>query len=598
MMHTNRADKQFEEVTFSDSTLQATNQRLTIETFMLWPHELYALKNCAISLSVPHSIIIPYLNTIVELENVLGTALENFVNVLSHSFAEALEHILDLLNYSTTYDVELIHGWRRSALKGRLTVGIDSYQKKLILGSFEAVCKVNFMMNVSIFRETGSLALQFGTIVTKTIEEILGLFPAVLKHFPLLSFIQDMFKQMLPWFDVEMLAEFYAFMVLPIYALKAKDSDIGYNVWSFATLLECRPALVYWLLPAAASIFETISNRGNPNGLWAWLAHRQNIVDQQLSVFENSHINYWKCYAYTKKYDDWIHKDVNTDPEKHGPASPRLDYLVLQGLAEKGPPRAATKVKVDLKMLWDGFKACIQALIDEAVSSFTTLGWYRRQFIDLAGNTVEETVDLVEGFTRNIWNAGKQTSRLVHHIAGEVEYTTWDAVGAFHHYMKWVKAQSDLSLSSADLVEFQLRDILDGSKKVWMWTNGVLSSFVKYSLTSVSGTIADLQDWTLKQVRSLEGEMKQWVKSSGTLLSYTMWSNSSVDGLAEAGNMIMHKIKDPSGPLRQWIYETGVGLKSFTIWANSTTDLGAEAAQVATVSFSIFLLFLIEGASF
>ncbi|KAJ5714183.1 uncharacterized protein N7483_011364 [Penicillium malachiteum] len=339
--------------------------------------------------------------------------------------------------------------------------------------------------------------------------------------------------------------------------------------------------LIYWLLPLVSGVFELISSRGNPNGIWAWIAHKKSVLEDQIHVFENSHINQWKYYAYTKNYSQWLKEDVNANPDQHNPGSSRLDYLLLHGLVEKGVPMPGKRAELDLKILWAGFKACIQAMIDDAVAKFKELGKLERQFVDLAGNTVLEVISQVEGFSRSIWKAGKQTSRLLHHLAGEVAYMAWDAVsGSLTHFMRWSKAQADLTMKLEDLVDFQLRDVLSGSKAVWKWANGALDSFVGYAITSINGTVADLQNWTVKQIRSAEGVLKQWTKVSGTLLSYAVWNNASGQGLAKAGSMILHDIKDPSGPLREWIFEAGIGLKSFRAWSKSTDDLGANAQNI------------------
>ncbi|KAJ6036163.1 hypothetical protein N7540_000442 [Penicillium herquei] len=387
---------------------------------------------------------------------------------------------------------------------------------------------------------------------------------------------------MLPWFDPEILAEFYSFAIVGFYTLfSKKDSDISYTVWSFIIVSDCRPVLIYWLLPVVSGVFELISSRGNPNGIWAWIAHKKSVVEDQIHVFENKHINKWKYWAYTKTYSQWLEGDVNTNPNQHNPGSSRMDYLLLHGLVEKGVPMPGKRAELDLKILWEGFKACIQAIIDDAVAKFKELGKLEREFVDLAGNTVLEVISQVEGFSRSIWKAGKQTSRLLHHLAGEVEYMAWDAVsGSLTHFMRWAKAQADLTMKLEDLVELQLRDVLSGSKAVWMWANGALDSFVKYAITSINGTVADLQNWTIKQIRSVEGVLKQWTKVSGTLVSYAVWNNATVQGLAKAGSMILHDIKDPSGALREWIFEAGIGLKSFRAWTKSTEDLAADAESI------------------
>ncbi|EHK96074.1 hypothetical protein M7I_8231 [Glarea lozoyensis 74030] len=550
-IHTNWAKIEFVKPTYSSSDRVNTNGKLGIEAFLLLPHELYALKLCAESLSVPHSIIIPFFD--------IAVAVELAIPIIVKSLRDALDHVLDYFNYSTSFDIELIRGWRRSAIKGHFFINILAPAKTPILDAFEAACKVAFSKNAHIFIDPHARTLGFDTVILELIDGIIELFPEALKLFPLGSVLVDLFKQLLPWFDTEVLSEFFAFVIWFLPTIVAKDSDFGYFVWSFAVLLETRPSLVAWMRPSILSIFAAGANRGNPNGIWAWLADEKSTVMAQIKRFEDAHVNNWRCYAYTKNYEQWLKNDVNTNPNTHGPASSRLDYLLLQGLAKKGTPPLLPNVQLNLKLVWEGFATCIQGLKDEALRLFNTLGSYERQFVDRAGALVRETIDLVQGFTRNVWKEGIQTSRFVHSLAeGFVEYTAWTVSGLAHH-MKWAKALSDLSLSSADIIHLKVRNVLD-----------------------VSGAIKDLKDFTVMQIRAVGGELKQWVKSSGVLLTYMVWASSSISGVAGAEKMILHTLRLKSGPLFQWKFEADKGLTSFTNWADSRLDFTADVGKVVT----------------
>jgi hypothetical protein len=573
-IHTNWAKDEFERTTYGDVDLKNPIHHLGVEAFILLPHEIHALKNCAISLSVQHTIIFPPLDA--------GVALDNAMLVIAKGLRRALDHVLDFFTYSTTYDVELIPGWRRSTIKGRFTVNIIGPLKTRILDAFQAACELIFSESTSTFRDPHALSHGFDTLVAGAIDRIAGLFPDALDRFHLGSVLLDLLKQLLPWFDPEVLAEFVAFTTFLGPASGAKDSDIDYAVWSFAIELECRPALVLWLRPEIATIWTAIAHRGNTNGVWAWLAGEQSTIDAQIATFEANELNHWKYYAYTKNYQNWLSNDVNVHPERHGPAASRLDYLLLLGLTKKGRPKLAPDVKLDLKLLWEGFKQCIQALIDKAISDFKALGKYERVFIDLTGATIQEIIHQIDGFTRNVWRAGSQTSKFVHHLAGWVEHTGWDATG-FSHYTKWAKALPDLALDPTDLIEHQLRNGLDASKKVWQWTNGALTHFTKWTNTNFAGAITDPEDFIITQFRLPDLRLQQWIKVSHVLISFTVWSTSSTHGVIEAEKLILHQLRDPTGSLRQWKFVADRGLQSFTHWLDSKSDMSTEAAKVASV---------------
>ncbi|KAJ5740823.1 hypothetical protein N7493_000695 [Penicillium malachiteum] len=517
MLHTNWSGTELQEVIYSTETVEKENQKLTVDGFMLWPHELYALKDCALTLFISQSIPILYLDS-----------------------------------------------------------------KKSILQSFEAAFKGFFLNNAAMFRDISKLKVGCSSTITKCIERILGLFPVELKHFPILDYIQSLFKQVLPWFDPEILVEFYAFAIVGFYTLfSKKDSDIGYTVWSFIIVSECRPVLIYWLLPVVSDVFDLIASRGNPNGIWAWIAHKKSNIDNQICVFGNNHINKWRYYASTKNYAQWLHGDANAI------------------LTNTIPVPQEWITSSYLHILWEGFKACIQAMIDDAVAKFKEVGKLEQQFVDLAGNTVLEVISQAEGFSRRIWKAGKQTSRLLHHLAGEVKYMAWDAVGgSLTHFMRWSKAQADLTMKLEDLVEFQLRDILSGSKAVWKWANGALDSFVKYAVTSINGTVADLQNWTIKQIRSVEddlatdaeniyknavrdavGGLTVLEKDGERLIRRLVFSGSTPGDIAKSAQFVMYQFRSLDAKIEQWDIDEA-GPKLYRVWVNSTLAGAAPAENL------------------
>jgi hypothetical protein len=69
-------------------------------------------------------------------------------------------------------------------------------------------------------------------------------------------------------YGIELISDIFIWVVLYLLELTAKNSDIGYILWSFAILLKCRPSLISWLRLSVRTICYEIAIRGNTNGLW------------------------------------------------------------------------------------------------------------------------------------------------------------------------------------------------------------------------------------------------------------------------------------------------------------------------------------------
>ena len=89
--------------------------------------------------------------------------------------------------------------------------------------------------------------------------------------------------------------------------------------------------------------------------MWAWLAEDSGTVNSQISTFVSAPSPYhWNKFAYgSEPYDTWVtdivappEEDSTGKPNDSNKQSPRIDYLVVKGLAEKGlPPKLSTTVQ-------------------------------------------------------------------------------------------------------------------------------------------------------------------------------------------------------------------------------------------------------------
>jgi hypothetical protein len=377
--------------------------------------------------------------------------------------------------------------------------------------------------------------------------------------------------------------EFYTFMagVKIAMASKSGSAEIGYFFFTFLVEMETRPALVPLLKSVARDYFHYMSHRNNPNGLWAWIAGKGAIVTEQLCRFELVQGDYdWDHYAWDKEYTDWTTGNIASDADKK--RSSRVDYLVLQGLAEKGAPKSSQLV-LNMKVLLDAIKDAIKSLIEAAIKQYVTSGkgWF--MFTDSAGAVVQYMIEKSAGFVQNIWRAGQQTSSMVHRASGIVEQWRWDVAG--YGYSKWAGAASVNEIPRAqDLLELRVRDV-DGVLRVWKWgQNKAVTEFLKYSKSLVSGAV-DPIDILVQQSRAVDGYLHQWVKVEGVLQSYIGWAMSSPEGRAVARDCRMQSLRDAAGQVQQWVYEGDRALKTYDHWASTDVN-GNSMSNLLQVSVS------------
>ncbi|CAH0024677.1 unnamed protein product [Clonostachys rhizophaga] len=362
------------------------------ESFLLLPCELYSLKHCAESLSVRNNIA-PWINASFPIGfNISYHILPPVVAAAR----DGLRYVLDHLEFEKQYRIELIPGWEKGDLKGKLSLSIPESKKAAILDAFE---KSVYEMRDPLFRDPTSIGSRGSPLYPNAIRNRVPFFPDDLRVLPLNEILQDLLAQVMPWFQDDLLFEYLAFQLtfdpritnkLGLVVLsgasvpglyfgwkdgtaptEAPDASLaGYIFWSMLMELETKPILNCLLRPLAASHYGALKAAQNPNGLWAAVCEDRAAIDTALQNFLNL-------------------------------GAPSFD----------SKPYA--------------WKSLIRNTILSAIDEFKKTGKYYVMVTDAAGAVVQDLMDTSVVFICNIWKAGEQTLSTLHKLAGQVEQWWW-----------------------------------------------------------------------------------------------------------------------------------------------------------------------------
>ncbi|VUC31085.1 unnamed protein product [Clonostachys rosea] len=547
---------------YEDGKVGGPSRYLGAESFLLLPCELYALKHCAESLSVPNNIA-PWANA----SFAIGSNIPyHILPPVVAAAREGLRYVLDRLEFEKRYRIELIPEWEKGQLKGKLSLSIPESKKIAILDAFE---KSIYDMLDPLFRDPTSIGSRRSPLFPDIISKLVPFFPDDLRVLPLNEILQDLLAQAMPWFQNDLLLEHLAFLLTFDPKIAKPDASLaGYTFWSMLMELETRPILDCLLRPLAASQYAALKagKKPNPNGVWGAVCEDRAAVDADIQYFLDTGASSFnlKPYAWSKNYTEWLEK--NDDP-----MSSRLDYFVLRALIDKGVPRRVPLNIKSMQIFINAAESLIRNTILNAVDEFKKTGKYFVMVTDAAGAAVQDLMDASVGFVRNIWRAGEQTSSTVHRLFGQVEQWRWKTgQGGIAGYTKWAKAPIEGLPPFADLLEHHIHD-LDGVLRVWKWGKNMrFSEFAKYAGTGVDGAIDEAQK-VIHQLRDLDGRLHQWISSRGQLRSYLGWINATAGGGVVVDNCVMHVLRDVSGGLKRWEYNAGHVLKNFNHWVTSNS---------------------------
>jgi hypothetical protein len=358
---------------------------LSVEGFMLFPHEIYAIQNVAADMGIPTSQWNAWGAMSVSFKQTLADVAAPY---LGEAAGRGLDYILDRLKFGRDYDIKVNLGGREvSVLKGSFSIGIPEGTRDRIVTEFSRFVTdvIREGVRLNNFQDQG------GDLIGLALNRVLDLLPDQLGKDSWRSVLTGAVQQVVPWLSYAGLIEAGTFIVT-LQANKAMDKPQidAYTLWSFAAEFETRPEMADLLKPFVQEYFSFLRGSDNPNSLWAWLAEDSGRVNEHLGLFESrmfaatpeGRLSSEFAYSSTK-FNEFVSR--SEDPNK---LFPRLDFVVLQGLAEKGPPRAASDVVADW---WQKFANAAEQAFNRLVAS-TKQAWddLKKDLGRLAGALVNE----------------------------------------------------------------------------------------------------------------------------------------------------------------------------------------------------------------
>ncbi|MCS6595300.1 hypothetical protein [Bacillus cereus] len=273
------------------------------ESYTLMPHEIFALKNVATLLGISTNHWCIWMKTLpFALKKVIIDDVSPF---LTDIFGDALSSALDKIFMDMDMDMDMDIAYE---LKGSTANSLHTVILDLMCQSINSDMYINSQaleIPRAAFDNILPLTDSHYELITKTLQEKL--------------FLDEQWLEIVVFLGTQQL-------------LKLMDPDVvSYTLWSFISEYISQPKIHSVLKWSSNDFFSYLQENHNTNGLWAWFAGREDIVKDQLELFESRPQRYWWKFAYgSKKFEDWIIEPIQQDA--NGRESPRLDYLVLNGL--------------------------------------------------------------------------------------------------------------------------------------------------------------------------------------------------------------------------------------------------------------------------
>jgi len=340
-------------------------------------------------------------------------------------------------------------------------------------------------------------------------------------------------KDLLPWEPYS--HQVTAFLTALQQLTSADPSTVSSLLWSFAVEMEGLPEIAQVLRPYMTAYFNALKTAGNPDGLWAWATANTGSVGQQLSMFESNATDRWSELAYgSTAFNAWA-----TASRSARKRTSRLDYLILDSLAEKGSPQiplAATQKWP--QELQKAASSSIASLINSILTTFRQTGQYRKTFTDAFGRRVVEVYRVGGNYTRELYIGTTRIERFSATLGGAVEDWTWDqTTGAFNTYSKWKTIQPNGTVLSNDLIARVTRGPT-GILESYTWTyQGSLENYMRWS-TSTQNEVGQASDVVEKRLRQPNGVFERWTYGRGVFQTYQRWYRSSITGVVSSTDQV------------------------------------------------------------
>lgn len=402
--------------------------------FMLYPHEIYAFQNVASAVGMPAATWNPWVNLGIEIQSAIVDYVALYMGDLA---GRSFRLVLDQLNLSIPVEIPLgPDDWNLGKIKWNFEIEIPDHIKDIIEDRVKSVVTdvLREFYRLQKYKDEQSFDLM-GLVLNK----ILDLFPQELSRDSWRTVLTDGIQKVLPWITGSIWNEASAFLlVLAKMRLGEEQSNISFTSWAFAVECENRVEIRTFLTPAIEQYYDFIKNHNNPNGLWAWLAGDSTEVRRQLVLFESNDPRNWNSFAYgPDDYNKWS-ADLAGHSQKK---SSRIDYLVLDGLFEKGAPKTVDLIIGDL---YEKVRDIIQDIIDRIVSgikdNFKKFGQYTMEKLNEAGQMIRETWNEAMEFKVEVLVGGNIIEQKVVNKIGE-NISHWAESGVERIEEYWNKGE-------------------------------------------------------------------------------------------------------------------------------------------------------------
>lgn len=486
------------------------NSYLGPGAFALLPNEIYAFQNVASAIGIPAVTWNPWINLSIEFKSTMKDYVAPYVGDLS---GRAVKLLLEQLNLSIPIDIPLgADDWNMGKIRWKFEINFPSNIQERIVKKVSSVTTdaIREAYRLDTYRREQDIDL-LGLVLNK----ILDIFPQVLTQDTWRTVLTDAIQKVIPWLLGSIWVEAGTFLGALSLLSTRKPSDISYTCWSFIVECETRVEIREFLRVAIKGFYDKIAADDNPNGLWAWLAEDLNVVKAQQQLFESKGRRYWKEFAYgPTKYNEWAQRtDASTNQKK----SPRVDYLVIDSLLEKGPPAGMAEIVEDwYEKVKDIIDQIINNVVQKVKNQFNDFGSFSLEKLDEAGQMIRETWNKSMEYAVEILKEGTVIDKRVFDKAGQ----------ALSH---WAEQNGER------LEEYWNR----ASKKYWKATWRKIADgydIISRSITSIEDIITD-EYWnrgaekylkeTKKIVADVSSMLSRVIISSEDLLTEEYWNRAS-----------------------------------------------------------------------
>lgn len=422
-----------------------------IESFLLWPHEIYALKSVASSMGLVTNDIRPWDSSL--RAEIAMTAIDLAMPYVAEYFGLLLYKILDAIKIEFPFS-HVFPGVIGEYLD-QIKLEISDADKNNIVGEFK-----RFIVRecVELVRGAVLFNVQPFEIWDLAINAILNFLPDRLAGFEWKELLAKAFEVNTRYLEGDGFKELISYFVALV-GMKLQDLDsavVNYSVWTFVVASEHDPVLSTILRPIINLFWGEIRS-SNPSTLWAWLRDDQGVIDSHLMIIESKDQFYWNDYAFSSTpLNTWFtegNKTVDCNMRSgmdYNGYFPRIDYLIVYGLKKKGSPEI---VQLDLILLhwWDLLVGFLRVVAETIISTiqgiFESTGQFIRRTVDALGRIIEEIWNSVGTYIRRILDA---SGRILHsetiHNDGTREETTYEEDGTESSYERWKPRNGDLVL--------------------------------------------------------------------------------------------------------------------------------------------------------